>query len=209
MSDQPSGTGPTAERSTDRTPFSERWLDERPVTEATLPPDVARAMEQFYGADSVGTLEAFVAATRAAAGGSIDVEDLCHVEGETPHRATTAEGIFHFRCFYDGVALALLADEPVEIRTESPAGTPIDVQVSADGDVEASPATAAMSLGVAADAPATDGAPTPAAVYGAICPYVRAFPTRERYERWAAGAAAATVGMPLDAGVPIAGALIR
>lgn len=41
-------------------------------------------------------------------------------------------------------------------------------------------------------------------MYAAVCPYVKAFPSRESYERWAESVNGATVGMPLAAGVPFA-----
>lgn len=47
----------------------------------------------------------------------------------------------------------------------------------------------------------------PSAVEANVCPYVKAFPSREAYERWADRVDAATVGMPLADGVPVAAAL--
>jgi hypothetical protein len=200
----------TDERATDGAATA-GWLAERPATTATLPPGTARALGRFFGTEPVETLAAFVEATRTAAGGGVAVEDLCHVDGETPHVAETGEETYRFRCFYDGVALAHLLGEPVEVRTESPGGTAVEVRVSADGEVDATPPGAAMSLGVATGtgtgtATAGDG-PAADDVYGAVCPYVLAFPSREHYERWAADVDAATVGMPLPAGVPVAAAL--
>lgn len=203
---------PTTDQTTERTATPDggfdRWLDERPVTTAPLPPDASRLWGRFYRQSSIETLDDVVAATRAAAGGGpIAVEDLCHAGEETPHRARTADATHHFRCFFDGVALAHLADEPVEIRTASPAGTPVEVRASPDGGVDAAPG-AAMSFGIAADVdPLPDGDGAPDDLYRAMCPYVKAFPSRERYEGWAAAVDAATVGMPLAAGMPIATAL--
>jgi hypothetical protein len=183
------------------------WLAARPATTASLPAGTARALGRVLGTGPVGTLAEFVEATRAATGGGVAVEDLCHVDEETRHVAETDGETYHFRCFYDGVVLAHVLREPVEVRTVSPGGAPVEVRVSADGEVDATPSGAAMSLGVATDA-ATDGdGPTADDVYGAVCPYVRAFPSREGYERWAADVDAATVGMPLPAGVPVAAAL--
>lgn len=187
---------------------SDRWLDERPVGAARLPDDVARAMTALYPGPSVETVDDFVAATRTGAGGALAVEDLCHVDRETPHVARTAGETHRFRCFFDGVALASLADEAVEIETESPGGATVELTVTPDGEVDVSPAGAAMSLGIATDAPDVID-PTPEAVYGRVCPYVKAFPSRERYREWAAGVDAATVGLPLVAGLPIAAALVE
>lgn len=209
-----SGETCTCDVSNDRdegseTTAADRWIDERPPTDGSLPRDVTRLMSRFYSADAVETLGDFVSATRAdAGGGAIDVEDLCHVDGDSRHVATTPGETYHFRCFYDGIALSLLAEEPVEITTESPAGKSIEVRVTPDGDVESTPPGTVLSFGIAADVePPAAGAPDPGDVYAAVCPYVKAFRTRAAYEGWAAAVDAATVGMPLEAGIPVAEAL--
>lgn len=183
----------------------DRWIDERPVTDGALPEDAARLMTRFYSADAVETLGDFVSATREdAGGGAISVEQLCHVDGDSPHVASTPTETYQFRCFYDGVVLSFLAGEPVEIGTKSPAGKVVEVRTTPDGDVEAPPGSV-VSFGIAADVEPTgrDG-PDPADVYAAVCPYVKAFRTREAYEAWAAAVDAATVGLPLEAGMSIA-----
>lgn len=191
------------------TTAADRWIDERPATDGSLPRDVARLTTRFYSADAVETLGDFVSATRAdAGGGGISVEELCHVDGDSRHVATTTAETYHFRCFYDGIALSFLADESVEISTESPAGKPIELRVTPDGEVESTPPEPVLSFGIAADVePPADGGPDPEDVYAAVCPYVKAFRTREGYEGWAAAVDAATVGMPLEAGIPVAEAL--
>lgn len=197
-----------SEATDERTAASDGWLAERPVQSAALPDGVAENASRFFGGP-IATLDDMVAAFRAVAGGDgVAVDELCHVDGETAHRAETPDETYHFRCFYDGVALAHLVDEPVEVRTETPGGDPVEMRVSPDGGVDVTPDDAVMSFGVttAADARA-DGAPTPQDVYGAVCPYVKAFHGREDYERWAPTVAATTVGIPLESGVPIAAAL--
>jgi alkylmercury lyase len=185
-----------------------RWLDERPALDGSLPSDLARLASEFYGVGDVETLGDYATATRAAADGNIEVADLCHADGETPHRATTNGETYHFQCFYDGVVLARLRSEPVSIRTESPGGSVVELEVAADGSVTDAPSAAAMSFGIAPEAVTGDGEPTPEEVYGAVCPYVKAFPSREAYEGWAAATDAATVGLPLTAGLPVATALV-
>lgn len=186
---------------------SDRWIDERPVLEATLPADVRDGVGRFVGTE-VETLGDVAAATRDRLGGALAVEDLCHVDERTPHRAHVGGTTDDFACFFDGVALAHLVDETVTIETESPAGDPIVVVAHADGTVETEPAGAVVSFGIADDAPAVEDvdAPDEAAV-AAICPYVTAFTSRERYEGWAAGVDAPTVGTALEAGAAFAAAL--
>lgn len=190
---------------------SDRWLDERPVGTAQLPAAMGQTMSRFYTTGPVETLDDFVAATRAEAdGGPIELTDLCHTDSDTPHVATTLSDTYQFQCFYDGVALAALTEERVEIQTASPAGTEIELQVTAAGDIDTTPENAVMSFGIDADAPEHEGSgPTVEQVYGTICPYVKAFPSRERYEQWAERVDAYTVGLPAIAGFPIARALVE
>lgn len=209
MSDEDCNCGDLAvDQASEQTTNGDRWVAERPVTTARLPEAMADNMGRFFG-ESIETFDDMISAIRTVVeGDGIAVDELCHVEEETPHSATTADETYYFRCFYDGIALAHLADEPVEIRTETPTNEVIEMQASPDSEIDATPSDAVMSFGVATDreVPASDG-PTAQDVYGAVCPYVRAFHTRADYERWAADVAATTVGIPLDAGVPIAAAL--
>jgi alkylmercury lyase len=203
------GTDPTTEAGDggEAAPES-RWLAERPVLDARLPADLAAAATGFYGVGPVETLREFAEASRAVAGGAVAVDDLCHVAGDSPHRATVGDERYQFRCFYDGVALARLRSEPVELRTESPGGAAVELDVAADGSVAVTPADAAMSFGIAPDAGALDDDPTPETVFEAACPWVKAFPSREAYEGWAAATAAPTVGLPLAEGAPVAAVLV-
>ena len=165
-------------------------------------------MSRFFG-ESIEAFDDMISAIRnVVEGEGIAIDGLCHVEAETPHYAKTEDETYYFRCFYDGIALAHLVDEPVEIRTETPTNEPIEMQASPESDIDATPSDAVMSFGVAIDrdVPAGD-VPTVQEVYEAICPYVKAFHTRGDYERWAEDVTATTVGIPLESGVPIAAAL--
>ncbi|WP_232701244.1 organomercurial lyase [Halobacterium wangiae] len=175
---------------------------------AELPDAVADNVSRFFGRP-VEAFDDVVAAIRTVVeGDGIAIDELCHVEAETPHQAKTDAETYYFRCFYDGIALAHLVDEPVEIRTETPTNEPIEIRASPESEVDVTPSGAVMSFGVAteSDVP-VDEPPTAQDVYGAVCPYVKAFYTREDYGNWAKDVAATTVGIPLDSGVPIAAAL--
>jgi alkylmercury lyase len=207
----------TVEQTTDSATTDDRWLAED-VMDAPLSPDMKRSMSQFFGRETE-TLDAFVVAIREVTGGSggdgdgpLTIENLCHAGVETPHRATTADETYHFRCFYDGVALAHLADASVEIQTESPAGELIEMSVSPNGDIDVTPADAVMSFGIATAVEEsiddTDAGPSIEEIaMQVMCPYVKAFSTRAAYEHWAESVDGATVGMPLAAGMSIAAAL--
>ncbi|WP_265111212.1 alkylmercury lyase family protein [Halosolutus halophilus] len=196
------------DQATERAASADRWIEERPVKTAQLPVGVAENMSQFFG-ESIEAFDDVISAVRdVVEGDGIAIDELCHVEGKTPHYATTDDETYYFRCFYDGIALAHLVGEQVEIRTETPTKESIEIQVSPESDIDVAPPDAVMSFGVATDrdGPAGDG-PTAQDVYGSVCPYVKAFHTREDYERWAEDVAATTVGIPLESGVPIAAAL--
>lgn len=204
------GPGSEPESAGEADPSVDRWLGEEDVTETTLPEDVRTAMERFTGDASIATLEDWITALRRETGGGpIGLEDLCHADGETDHWGELDGTRYDFRCFYDAVALAELASESVEIRTTSPDGTAVEARATGDGDLTATPSTAVVSFGIVTDDSASsDGKPTLEDAYAAICPAVRAFPSRNAYERWAARASAATVGMPLPAATGVATRLV-
>lgn len=185
----------------------ERWLGEEHVMGAPLPPAFGDTMAQFLGGASAETFGGWVEAIRTLAGGGIDQEQLCHADRETPHRAEWGEESTHFQCFYDAVALAHIVDEPVDIRTESPDGVVVEARATSEG-IDTSPPDAVVSFGVAAGAEPDGDEPTLQEVYSAICPYVRAFPSRAAYQSWATDVDAETVALPLSAGVPVAAELV-
>lgn len=184
----------------------ERWLGGTDVLDADLPTAFRTEMSRFLGRE-VTTLGEWVAALRDANGGAIDAEMLCHAGGTTPHRATLDGETYHFQCFYDAVALARLRDGAVDVRTESPDGDVIEANSDGHG-IDPTPSTAVVSFGVEHGASTADEEPTIRETYGAICPYVKAFPDREAYASWADSVDAETVAIPLAEGVPVAGGLV-
>ena len=188
-----------------------RWLGDDAVATATLPDDVRTAMSELFGDASVTTLEEWVDALRERTGGGpLEIDDLCHADGRTAHWGELEGTRYYFRCFYDAVALAELTDDPVEIRTASPDGTVVEARATGDGEVTATPSTAVVSFGVDPDGSSSSppDEPTLEDAYAAICPAVRAFPTRNAYEQWAARTSAATVGVPLSAATTVATGLV-
>ena len=184
-----------------------RWLDEASPLEAELPTELQVPLGRVLGEPPVETLGAWLAAVRQRTGdGPIDAEHLCHADEETDHVGRLDGETYHFQCFYDAVALSALADEPVEVRTESPDGTVIEARAS-DETLDVTPEAAVFSFGVGPDIAPPDGDPTVGDIYGAVCPYVRAFPDQAAYERWAEEVPAATVGLPLAGATDIAAAL--
>ncbi|WP_254767926.1 organomercurial lyase [Salinilacihabitans rarus] len=182
------------------------WIDDAPITEATLPADVRAAMERFLDGGPIETLGDVVSTIRRRAGGGpLDVADLCHADGPTGHRGTVDGRTYHFECFFDAIVLAERVESPVDVRTESPGGAVVEVRATGTGDLAATPADAALSFGVAADPDSfSSGDWTFEEAYAAFCPYVRAFPDRAAYEAWAPTVPAATVGAPLSDAIPLA-----
>lgn len=125
---------------------SSDWVGGEAVLEADLPASFQETISEFLGTE-VTTLGEWVAALRDQLGGGIDVEHLCHADGETPHRAVLNGETFHFQCFYDAVALSLLEEESVDIRTESPDGDVVEASVTDDG-IQTTPESAVTSFGV-------------------------------------------------------------
>ncbi|WP_255681802.1 organomercurial lyase [Natrinema sp. SYSU A 869] len=110
--------------------------------------------------------------------------------------------------FYDAVLLSAFAERPVAIRTESPDGTILEARAVGTTVSTVSPDGAVVSFGVDDTVAPPDGEPSHADIYTAVCPYVRAFPGHEAYERWADTVPAATVAMPLAGTTEIAAALV-
>lgn len=178
--------------------------------EVPLPEDVRAALGRLLGSDPLPTLGEWAdrVGQRVGAGDGIDVEDLCHAD-DTAHWGEADGERHHFVCFYDAVALAALTDRSVDVRTESPDGTVIEARATGDGDLTVTPEEAVFSFGVATDIEAADdGEVTHADVYGAICPYVKAFPNEAAYKEWAEDVPAATVGIPLSGATGLAAALV-
>lgn len=180
------------------------------VLDADLPDDVQEALGRFLGGATVRTLGEWVEEMRERTGsGPIAFEDLCHEEDRTGHWADMDDERYHFTCFFDGVVMASLADEPVEVGTESPDGTRIEATATGDGTVTVDPPGTLVSFGVRTSPGADpDGEPTHEDVYASMCPVVKAFPTQRAYERWDRTVDAATVAMPLTDATALAEALV-
>lgn len=187
-----------------------RWLGDDAPLATDLPSDLRTGLGRVIGEPPIATLGEWLAAVRERAGdGGVDVDRLCHADDATPHVGRVGEETYHFRCVYDAVVLAALLDEPVSISTESPDGTAIEAEAVGTEMLDVVPGTAVFSVGVADDVAPPDGEPDPAALYGAVCPYVRAFPDRAAYQDWAETAPAATAALPLDGATEFAAVLVE
>jgi hypothetical protein len=202
--------GPSDEQEHDSESTADRWIPESQGLEAPLPDDVRAALGRLLGAGSIETLDEWATEIRRRTGGGpIAVDDLCHAREETAHWGEIAGERYYFRCFYDAVILSALTETPVTIRTESPDGTGIEMRSVGTTELTVVPETAVFSFGVDETvAPPADGEPSRAAIYAAVCPFVRAFSDFEAYERWATTVPAATVATPLAGATELAAELV-
>lgn len=200
--DPPGDQTPTGKAITDR------WLTD-PVLEAPLPNDIQTTLGRLSGVQSVGTLGEWTAEIRRLTdGGAIGIDELCHSESKTPHWGEMDGERYYFLCFYDAVLLSALAEQPVDILTESPTGAVIQAHATETAALTVTPPEAVVSFGVERDAEPPDDALSPADLYAAVCPYVKAFPDRSAYEDWARTVPAETVAMSLSGATDVAAALL-
>lgn len=196
-------------RASSDTPATGTVLSSDAPRDELLPPDLQVALARFLGTDSVQTLRTWNRSLREIVGdGRITVDHLCLTSEETPHRGRIDGDTHYFACFFDAVILAALAEEPVEIRTESPQGVEITARVRDYTILNVDPPEAVFSFGIDrhVDPPEEEG-PSFQEGYASICPYVKAFPTAEAYRTWATTAPAPTVALPLTAATDLARSL--
>lgn len=200
----------TTELRADGGEVDDPWHPGPDVLEADLPPALRRALSEFLDDRSILTLGDWVdEIRRRTGGGSIAIEQLCHADTATDHWGEVDGERFHFLCFYDAVILAALVDEPVDVRTTSPAGTVVTATAAGSDELRVRPEDAVFSFGIDPSVLAAgDGEPSLADVYAAVCPYVRAFPDRAAYETWREQMPAETVAMPLAGATDLAAALV-
>ncbi|WP_435177145.1 organomercurial lyase [Halorussus sp. AFM4] len=195
-----------------------------PVLDRRLPPEIADNLRTLFGADDrPETFGAWTDAVAAAFGDEWppSVADLCHDEAGR-HRAAieTATGTetYRFVCVLDAFMLPFLpevsgeGDREVEVTSEGPETGETVTSRATRERIETDPADAVLSFGVAETDPSAggeSGAPTPEETYGALCPYVHAFPDETAYERWADRVEAPTTALPLSDGLELVRALVR
>ncbi|MFB6089736.1 MAG: organomercurial lyase [Halobellus sp.] len=113
----------------------------------------------------------------------VSAADLCTTDA-SPHRAVVDRGSQSFQCVTDAFIYAGRRGGDVTVRTVSPLdGRGLAVDYDADGTVSA-PDGAVLSFGVERGASPPDGPVTPEQMYGRVCPYSKAFASRDEYERW-------------------------
>jgi len=198
------------ERNDDET--ADRWVGDDAL-ETELPEDLQEALGEFLGTGGIETLDEWVEEIHERVEGeAVAVEDLCHVDEESPHWGEVNGERYYFRCFYDAVVLSALTDSPVEIRTETPTGETVEARADGTDELEVTPPDAVFSFGIEEGASETDAdgedEPSHEDMYAVVCPYVRAFVDREGYEQWNEKVDAVTVAAPLEGATELARRLV-
>ena len=186
-----------------------KWIGDASVLDTELPRELRLTLGRFLGSESVDTLGEWTTEVRHHVGGSISIEELCLTSEQTDHWGILDGDRYYFACFYDAVILAALSKWSVDIHTVSPGGESIEAQAIGSSDLTVTPKEAVFSFGIkrAVDPPSGDG-PTLEEGYASICPYVKAFPDFEAYERWAKRVPAATIAMSLAGATELAAVLM-
>lgn len=139
---------------------------------------------------------------------SLSSEDLCLVDSSN-HEARIGDNVYYYQCTLDAFVVGYLVDAPVTVRSVPPTSdTTITVEF-AGAEVQAAPESGVLSFGIAEDVEPPEGAITPDRMYGYICPYGHAFPSRAEYEEWAATTDAVTTATELADGLEIACELLN
>ena len=139
---------------------------------------------------------------------SLSPEDLCVVDSSN-HEARIGDNVYYYQCTLDAFVVGYLVDEPVIVRSVPPTSDTVITVEFIDGEVRADPEGSMMSFGIAEDVEPPEGAITPEKMYGYICPYGHAFPSRTEYEEWAATTGAVTTATELADGLEIARELLN
>ena len=202
--------GSVTERDSGTDSSTEQWRIDGSVLTTELPDELGSTLGRLLGTGPVDTLGGWVAAVRYHTdGSSITTEELCLSDDETEHWGIVDGEKHHFACFYDAVILAALVDSPVAIRTKSPDGTVIEARAVGTDELTVTPDDAVFSFGIDKDvSPPSEGGPDLEDGYAAICPYVKAFSSRDAYEQWTASVHAPTVDMSLGGATELAAALV-
>lgn len=176
------------------------------VLDDELPAEVASAFQTSLDADTAPrTLADWIdMLDNIVDGWPPAVDDLCH-DATGKHRADVGAQSFRFACVLDAMLLPFLQDEPTTITSRVPAGDELTVHVTKT-DVTG-PTDAVISFGATSRPP--EGDVTPAHAYGAICPYIHAFPTQAAYENWADGVDGATIPLSLPDALGLSKAMVE
>lgn len=156
-----------------------------------LPPALAERFGTVLDLDEPpATLDEWADATADrldAAGVTVGVDELCTTTGSR-HEVRVGDDRWQFRCVLDALVAPFVLDdaETVEVRSECPVtGEVVEFDVGTD-DVSATPTSAVVSFGLAADVDPPEEVTEVVTTFGheTFCPYLNAVPDEAAYEEW-------------------------
>lgn len=187
--------------------------NQRTATAIELPPDLGERVQTVFKfeqrPETFGDWGAWMTQTyEEDLDRSLSPEDLCLVDSSN-HEARVGDDVYYYQCTLDAFVVGYLVDESVTVRSVPPTSDTVITVEFTDGEVRADPEDSVLSFGIAEDVEPPEGAITPEKMYGYICSYGHAFPSRTEYEEWAATTDAVTTATELADGLEIARELLN
>lgn len=140
------------------------------------------------------------------------LDDLC-LTSSSRHLLHTDEETHAFHCVLDVLMAPPLLDGsgPYEVESTTPDGDATITAELSETHIDVTPGEAVVSLGAAESmGEQLNSGFDPGVVYGQLCAYVNAFPTREDYEAWAAETPEAlTMAIPMDHAFEMASGMVH
>lgn len=170
-----------------------------PWQETPLPVELAARLQAAYNLPRPPTTLGELAAARVRTPATVPSAERLLSDAPTRHQVRTGGTTRYTHCAMDALLLPLLTGQPVTVRTRSPLGEDVTLEVTPE-TVMADAPEAVVSFGLAR---ADQGD-----VRQTVCPYLNVFPSRAAYERWAAATPeAVTVPLTLAQAFALARAL--
>lgn len=182
--------------------------NQRTAATIELPPDLADRAQMAFGferrPETFGEWAEWMTRTyEAGLDRSLSPEDLCLVDSSS-HEVRIGDNVYNYQCTLDAFVVGYLADEPATVRSIPPTSDTTITAEYVDGEVRAEPEGSVLSYGIPEDVEPPPGAITPEKMYGLVCPYGHAFPSRAEYGEWATTTDAVTTATALTDGLEIA-----
>lgn len=141
------------------------------------------------------------------------VFDLLCETSSSRHLLRDGEETHYFHCVLDVLMAPPLLDGsegPYEVESTTPDGDATITAELSETHIDVDPEEAVISLGAARSmGQQPDSGFDPAIVYGQLCAYVNAFPSREAYDAWAEETPEAiTMAVPMSDGFDLARELV-
>lgn len=148
-----------------------------PWQEISLPAELAIRLHAAYDLPRPPTTLGELAAARMRTPTTAPAAERLLSDVPTRHQVRTGGMTRYTHCAMDALLLPLLTGQPATVRTRSPRGETVTLEITPE-TVTADAPEAVVSFGLAR----TDRGD----VRQTVCPYLNVFPSRAAYDRWAA-----------------------